>query len=224
MCRRCSKCRARAARRPSWRIPGFRARLAKVRAATQVDYAAVASLKMPVLQAAFERFRDEHLARHTARAAACRAFLRERGEPMRLHTLFDAIDGYLRRHHGTGGGLAQLAGGVSPSGQRRGAPLRRDARRRGGLSRLPAMAGGRAAGAVRAAGARAVAQRRPVRRLRRGRERLGLRDLVRPVAVLHRRGDRRAARSHRRRRPGVGHSAAGSARAQARRPTRRSWR
>jgi 4-alpha-glucanotransferase len=83
---------------------GFRARLAKVRAATHVDYPAVASLKMPVLQAAYERFRDEHLARHTARATVCRAFLRERGEPMRLHTLFDAIDGYFRRHHGTAAG------------------------------------------------------------------------------------------------------------------------
>jgi 4-alpha-glucanotransferase len=83
---------------------GFRARQAAARAATQVDYAAVASLKMPVLQAAFERFRTEHLARHTARAAACRAFLRERGEALRLHTLFDAIDGYLRRHHGTAAG------------------------------------------------------------------------------------------------------------------------
>ena len=83
---------------------GFRARLAKARAATQVDYPAVASLKMAVLQAAFDRFRTEHLARHTARAAACRAFLRERGEAMRLHTLFDAIDSYLRRHHGTGAG------------------------------------------------------------------------------------------------------------------------
>jgi 4-alpha-glucanotransferase len=83
---------------------GFRARLAQVRAASHVDYAAVASLKMPVLQAAFERFRTEHLARHTARAAACRAFLRERGEALRLHTVFDAIDMYLRRHHGTGAG------------------------------------------------------------------------------------------------------------------------
>ncbi len=84
--------------------PGFRARLAQVRAATHVDYPAVASLKMSVLRAAFERFRTEHLARHTARAAACRAFQRERGEAMRLHTLFDALDGYLRRHHGTGAG------------------------------------------------------------------------------------------------------------------------
>lgn len=84
--------------------PAFGARLARARAATQVDYAAVASLKLPVLQAAFERFRSEHLDRHTARAAACRAFLRERGEPMRLHTLFDAIDSHLRRLHGTASG------------------------------------------------------------------------------------------------------------------------
>ena len=93
--------------------PGFRARLAQVRAATHVDYAAVASLKMPVLRAAFERFRTEHLARHTARAAACRAFQRERGEAMRLHTLFDAIDGHLRRQSRHRRRLAQLAGGIS---------------------------------------------------------------------------------------------------------------
>ena len=83
---------------------GFRARLAQARAATQVNYAAVASLKMAVLEAAFERFRTEHLARHTARAAACRAFLRERGEALRLHTLFDALDGHFRRHRGTAAG------------------------------------------------------------------------------------------------------------------------
>jgi 4-alpha-glucanotransferase len=84
--------------------PGFRARLSKVRAATHVDYPAVASLKMSVLQAAFDRFRDEHLARHTARAAACRTFLREHGEAMRLHTVFDAIDSHFRRREGTDAG------------------------------------------------------------------------------------------------------------------------
>jgi 4-alpha-glucanotransferase len=83
---------------------GFRARLAAVRAATHVDYQAVGSLKLAVLQAAFERFRTEHSTRHTARAAACRDFLRERGEPMRLHTLFEALDTHLRRLHGSGAG------------------------------------------------------------------------------------------------------------------------
>ena len=142
---RCSKCRARGARRRSWRDSGFRARLAKARAATHVDYPAVASLKMPVLQAAFERFRTEHLARHTARAAACREFLRERGEAMRLHTLFDAIDRHLRRHQGTGAGLAQLAARniASPDGE----AVRRFAQRtcrRGGFPWLPAVARRRA--------------------------------------------------------------------------------
>jgi 4-alpha-glucanotransferase len=83
---------------------GFRARLAHARMVPQVDYAAVAQLKLAVLRAAFERFRTEHLGRHTPRAAACRAFLRERGEPMRLHALFDALDGHLRRTRGTGAG------------------------------------------------------------------------------------------------------------------------
>jgi 4-alpha-glucanotransferase len=83
---------------------GFRARLAAVRAAQQVDYPAVASLKIAVLEAAFECFRTEHLARHSARAAACRSFLRERGEPLRRHTLFDALDTWLRRKNGSGAG------------------------------------------------------------------------------------------------------------------------
>ena len=159
--------------------PGFRARLTQVRAATQVDYAAVASLKMPVLQAAFERFRTEHLARHTARAAACRAFLRERGEPMRLHTLFDAIDGYLRRHHGTGAGWHNWPEEYRSSGRRRGAALRARTRRRRGFPWLPAMARGRAVRRRAPAGARAGLERRHLRRLRRGRERLGFGDLVR---------------------------------------------
>jgi 4-alpha-glucanotransferase len=84
--------------------PAFKARLAQVRAAAHVDYATVSSLKLPVLRAAFDRFRDEQLSRHTPRAVAMRAFLRERGAPMRLHTLFDAIDGWLRRNHGTAAG------------------------------------------------------------------------------------------------------------------------
>jgi len=83
---------------------GFRARLAAVRAAPQVDYPTISTLKHTVLAAAFEHFRAEHLARHSARAAACRDFLRERGESLRLHILFDALDTYLRRHFGTGAG------------------------------------------------------------------------------------------------------------------------
>src|SRR5689334_8139416 len=84
--------------------PAFKTRLAQARAAAHIDYPAVSALKLPVLQAAFDRFRAEHLSRHTPRAAAMRAFLRERGEAMRLHTLFDAIDMHLRRTRGTAAG------------------------------------------------------------------------------------------------------------------------
>ncbi len=82
----------------------FRAQQARARAASHVDYLAVAGLKMPVLQAAFERFRSEHLAQDTARAGELRAFLLERGEALRLHTVFDALDAHLRRTRGSGAG------------------------------------------------------------------------------------------------------------------------
>jgi 4-alpha-glucanotransferase len=82
----------------------FKASLARVRDATHIDYPAVARLKMPVLEAAFERFRSEHLARHSTRAASFREFLQSRGDAMRLHTLFDALDGHLRRTTGSHAG------------------------------------------------------------------------------------------------------------------------
>jgi 4-alpha-glucanotransferase len=74
----------------------FRARLAQAKAANQVDYASVAALKLPVLEAGYQLFRELHLDNNTPRAVEFREFLRERGEPMRLHVLFDAIDGHLR--------------------------------------------------------------------------------------------------------------------------------
>jgi 4-alpha-glucanotransferase len=82
----------------------FKAALARVRAATHIDYPAVARLKMPVLEAAFECFKAEHLERHTTRAAKFREFLQSRGDAMRLHTLFDALDGHLRRTTGSHAG------------------------------------------------------------------------------------------------------------------------
>jgi 4-alpha-glucanotransferase len=82
----------------------FRARQAAARAAAHVDYPAVAKLKFAVLEAAFEQFRAEHLARNSARGAACRGFLRDRGQPLRLHTVFEALDSWLRRERGTGAG------------------------------------------------------------------------------------------------------------------------
>jgi 4-alpha-glucanotransferase len=82
----------------------FQARLAKARAASHVDYQAVSELKMPVLVAAFNQFRVAHLMRNSARAQEFRAFMQERGEPLRLHALFDAIDQQLRGSLGIGSG------------------------------------------------------------------------------------------------------------------------
>jgi 4-alpha-glucanotransferase len=82
----------------------FQARLDKLRAATHIDYAAVANLKLPVLRAAFEEFRVRHLAAGTPRAQAFRNFKADRGEPLRLHALFDAIDAHQRRVHSSGSG------------------------------------------------------------------------------------------------------------------------
>jgi len=76
--------------------PGFQAELARLRATAVVDYPGVAAAKLPVLRALHEHFRREHLARGSTRAAAFRTYLAERGEPLRLHALHDAIDEHLR--------------------------------------------------------------------------------------------------------------------------------
>jgi 4-alpha-glucanotransferase len=84
--------------------PAFRAQLAKVRAASQVDYAGVAALKLPVLAAGFRLFKEVHLDNHTPRASQFRDFLSERDEPLQRHALFDALDVHFRRTQNTGAG------------------------------------------------------------------------------------------------------------------------
>jgi 4-alpha-glucanotransferase len=74
----------------------FQAELEKLRAAPLVDYPGVAAVKLPLLRMLFEHFRREHATRGTARAAAFDEFIANRGEPLRLHALHDAIDGHLR--------------------------------------------------------------------------------------------------------------------------------
>jgi 4-alpha-glucanotransferase len=80
--------------------PEFQQELARVRAATHVDYAGVAALKLPVLEAGFGLFEAAHLAHHTPRASQFRDFLEQRGEPLRLHALFDALDAHVRKTTG----------------------------------------------------------------------------------------------------------------------------
>jgi 4-alpha-glucanotransferase len=86
----CAEARGRVAE------PGFQAELERLRATTNVDYPGVAAAKMPLLQILFRHFAREHLARGSFHAQQFRAYLAERGEPLRLHALHDAIDGHLR--------------------------------------------------------------------------------------------------------------------------------
>jgi 4-alpha-glucanotransferase len=81
----------------------FAARLRQVRAATQVDYAGVAALKLPVLEAAWQLFREIHVDEHTPRASQFREFVAEHSA-LRLHALFDALDRHFRKTLGTGAG------------------------------------------------------------------------------------------------------------------------
>jgi 4-alpha-glucanotransferase len=85
----------------------FKARLAQVRAATHVDYAAVTHLKLPVLRAAFDHFREHALRTGAPRARQFESFRAERGEALRLHALFDAIDAWQRVRQGGGSGWHQ---------------------------------------------------------------------------------------------------------------------
>jgi len=76
--------------------PGFVAELARLRATPSVDYAGVAHAKLPILRLLYEHFRAEHLANDSDRAAAFHTYVVDRGEPLRLHALHDAIDERLR--------------------------------------------------------------------------------------------------------------------------------
>jgi 4-alpha-glucanotransferase len=80
--------------------PEFQAELARLRSTANVDYPGVASAKLPVLRLLFDHFRREHLARDSGRAAEFRAYVAERGESLRLHALYDAIDEHLRAQDG----------------------------------------------------------------------------------------------------------------------------
>ena len=81
----------------------FKKLLAQVRAATQVDYANVSALKLPVLESAFGVFR-KHLAANTPRATEYREFLAQGGPALQAHALFDALDAHFRKKAGTHAG------------------------------------------------------------------------------------------------------------------------
>lgn len=72
--------------------PSFKARLAAVRDVPEVNYKAVAALKLAVLRLLFQEFRLRHVQASTARAQSFRLFVDEGGEALRLHAVFDALD------------------------------------------------------------------------------------------------------------------------------------
>jgi 4-alpha-glucanotransferase len=72
---------------------GFRAELARLRAADRVDYAAVMRLKLPVLERLHETFRGR---RGGARRAAYARYQRAQGEPLASFATFLAIDETMR--------------------------------------------------------------------------------------------------------------------------------
>jgi 4-alpha-glucanotransferase len=75
----------------------FLARLAEQRTRDRVDYAAVAAMKLEILQLLYDEFRVRHLTLGTPRAARFRAFVAAGGERLERHARFDAIDRHLCR-------------------------------------------------------------------------------------------------------------------------------
>jgi 4-alpha-glucanotransferase len=71
------------------------ARLERLRAPGEVDYVAVAALKLEILQLLYDEFRERHLAGATPRAAMFRAFVAAGGELLERHARFDALDRFL---------------------------------------------------------------------------------------------------------------------------------
>jgi len=74
----------------------FQQSLAELRSLDKVDYVRVAAAKFAVLRQLYEFFRATHLAHGTARAESFRKYVESRGEPLRLHAVFDALDAHLR--------------------------------------------------------------------------------------------------------------------------------
>lgn len=74
----------------------FQAKLAELRGTTNVDYVGVAAAKFEILKLLYAQFRSTHLAKDTVRAAEFRAFVESKGESLRLHGLYDALDAHLR--------------------------------------------------------------------------------------------------------------------------------
>lgn len=76
--------------------PQFQATLRKLREPQNVDYPGVARAKFEVLRMLYEHFREHHMQAGTGRALAFQRYVEERGEPVRLHAIYDALDADFR--------------------------------------------------------------------------------------------------------------------------------
>lgn len=77
--------------------PAFQQRLAGLRATADVDYVGVTAAKLEILRLLYAQFRASHLVRNTERATKFRRWVDGRGESLRLHAVYDALDAYFRR-------------------------------------------------------------------------------------------------------------------------------
>jgi (1->4)-alpha-D-glucan 1-alpha-D-glucosylmutase len=69
----------------------FQTRLHALRVAELVDYPAMAAAKFEILEILYRHFVKIHPARRTSRGRAFRNYLRQQGEPLRLHALYHAL-------------------------------------------------------------------------------------------------------------------------------------
>jgi 4-alpha-glucanotransferase len=76
--------------------PEFQKELARLREPSHVDYVGVARVKLEVLRMVYEQFRTTHLASSSERAQAFHRDVEARGEPLRLHAVYDALDAHFR--------------------------------------------------------------------------------------------------------------------------------
>lgn len=74
--------------------PDFQARLVALREAPLVDYPGVAAAKFEVLELLHAHFRAQQRSGRSATAAAFEAFRAERGEALRRHALFEALQAH----------------------------------------------------------------------------------------------------------------------------------
>ncbi|HEY6641097.1 4-alpha-glucanotransferase [Povalibacter sp.] len=87
----CAEARAKVASKE------FQTQLQRLRAPANVDYPGVARAKFDMLRLLYEHFRKEHLQTDSPRAVAFRTYVQSRGEPLKLHAIYDALDADFRR-------------------------------------------------------------------------------------------------------------------------------